>query len=143
MPRPEPYGPPLEDSEDVYRAILHPWQWTPEQNRPSSSAFDDDVFSVEIKSRTRPEGTASRKNMVLNIVEFNCGEARAFAYDSRDERDQIAPDNIAHAHVYFSPTATGRKGKARKLAKACKLVTFDPDVAGQMRTSLRAASNPE
>ena len=72
----EPFGPLVDDSEDVYRAILYPLQWAESQNRPSSAAFDDDVFSVDLKSRTTPQRTASRFRMTLHLVEFNSREVR-------------------------------------------------------------------
>jgi hypothetical protein len=53
----EPFGPLVDDSEDAYRAILYPLQWAEAQNRPSSAAFDDEVFSVDLKSKTT-QGTA-------------------------------------------------------------------------------------
>jgi hypothetical protein len=118
------YGPPVPDAEDAYRAILTPSHWVAESNRPSSAAFDDEVFSVDLKSRTTPRETASRVRMALNLVEFNCGEARALGFDTRDERDEIAPENQAHAHVYCTLGKSQRKKQARKLALACKIVPF-------------------
>jgi hypothetical protein len=117
-----PHGPQVDDSEDVYRAILYPEQWAAEQNRPSSAAFDDMVFSVDLKSRTTPRETASRFRMTLSLVEFNCGDARALGFDTRDERDEKFPENRAHAHVYCLLEKNQRKKQARKLAKACKVV---------------------
>ena len=129
-----PVGPPVGDNECVYRAVLYELQWATEKDRPSSALFDDDVFSVEVASRTTPEGTASRKRSVLKIVEFNCGRARILGFDTRDERDEIAPDNVAHAHVY-SPSE-GRKGKARQLAKECKRVDFDVEETERLRDEI-------
>jgi hypothetical protein len=128
-----PYGPRVKDEEDVYRAILNTLQWATQENRPSSTAFDDTVFSVEIKSRTSPEATASRKNTVMNIVEFNCGYARTLEFDTRDERDDIAPDNLAHAHVYYQSDLNQRKKRARALAKSCKTVPYDAQLAEDLR----------
>src|ERR1700729_4054360 len=88
------YGPPVDDSEAAYRAILYPQHWADAQNRPSSAAFDDDVFSVDLKSRTTPEETVARFRMVLNLVEFHCGLARAIEFDTRDERDEKRPENL-------------------------------------------------
>ena len=117
-------GPAVEDSEGAYRAILYPMHWATEQDRPSSAAFDEDVFSVDLKSRTTPGETAARFRMVINLVEFSCGDARSLGFDTRDERDDIAPDNAAHAHVYFVLDKKQRKKQAKKLALACKKVPF-------------------
>ncbi len=118
------HGSPIPDAEDAYRAILTPAHWVSEENRPSSAAFDDEVFSVDLKSRTTPQETASRFRMTLNLVEFNCGGARALGFDTRDERDDIAPENLAHAHVYCILGTSQRKKQARKLALACKVIAF-------------------
>ena len=136
-----PFGPPVADDENVYRAILSLPQWAPAYDGPSSAAFDDDVFSVEIASRTTPEGTASRKRSVLRIVEFNCGFARTLGFDTRDERDEIAPHNMAHAHVY--PPSEGRKGKGRQLARACKVVEFDAEEAERLRAQIARQAEAE
>jgi hypothetical protein len=116
----------VSDQEQVYRAILYPQHWSDAQQRPSSAAFDDPVFSVDIASRTTPDLTKARFRMVLKLVEFNCGEARAIGFDTRDEIDPLFGDNVAHAHVYFLDySALGRsqrKTKARQLAERCSLV---------------------
>jgi hypothetical protein len=117
----EPFGPLVDDSEDVYRAILYPLQWAEAQNRPSSAAFDDEVFSVDLKSKTTPQKTASRFRMTLHLVEFNCGEARGLGFETRDELDSEQPDNDAHAHVYYR-VSVKRKTQARKLAGLCVIV---------------------
>lgn len=67
---------------------------------------------------------ASRFKITLNIVEFNCGEARNLGFDTRDERDEIAPENLAHAHVYCELGPSRRKKQAKKLALACQSVAF-------------------
>ena len=118
----EPFGPLVDDSEDAYRAILYPLQWAESQNRPSSAAFDDEVFSVDLKSRTTPQKTASRFRITLHLVEFNCGRARELGFETRDELDDAQPGNDAHAHVYYRGTAK-RKTQARKLAGLCVVVT--------------------
>lgn len=124
MSEPIPFGPLLDDAEDVYRAILYPFLWVEERNGPSSAAFDDAVFSVDVKSRTTPQETAGRFRDVKFLAEFRCGEARPLGFESRDELDAAQPDNLAHAHVYFLDYhATGpnqRKKKAKRLAQICK-----------------------
>ncbi len=136
-----PFGPPVADDESVYRVVLYEKQWAAANDRPSSALFDDDIFSVEIASRTTPESTASRKRSVLKIVEFNCGQARMLGFDTRDERDEIAPDNVAHAHVY-SPSE-GRKGKARQLAIVCRTVEFDLEEAERLRVQIASQAGAE
>jgi hypothetical protein len=126
MSDPQPHGPPVPDHEQLYRAILYPHHWNVVQQRPSSAAFDDAVFSVDIAARTTPDETRRRFRIVLKLVEFNCGLARGIGFDTRDERDALYPNNLAHAHVYFlgySGLGRGqRKTKARLLADQCALV---------------------
>lgn len=126
MAEPEPAGPPVAGHEDAYRAILYPWQWNEAGNRPSSAAFDEEVFSVDVASRTTPAATRSRFRMVLQLVQFNCGRARAIGFDTRDELDPNFPENMAHAHVYFLDYGQfpkpQRKKRARKLVDLCSLV---------------------
>lgn len=122
-------GPLVNDGEDAYKAILYPWQWASAKERPSSAAFDEEKFSVDIASRTTPKQVAARFNIVHNLVKFNCGEARQEGFETRDELDPEHPDNLAHAHVYFleySDTSRNkRKAKARNLAKMCVVVPHD------------------
>ena len=120
----EPFGPLVDDSDNVYRAILYPLQWAESQNRPSSAAFDDEVFSVDRKSKTTPEKTFSRFRLTLHLVEFNCGQARGLGFETRDELDRDQPDNDAHAHVYYRGTVK-RKAQARKLAGLCVIVPLE------------------
>ena len=54
MAMPATPGPLVDDAEDAYRAILYPWQWVEHLGRPSSAALDEEVFSVDIVSRTTP-----------------------------------------------------------------------------------------
>lgn len=118
----QPTGPQVADDEDVYRAILTPMQWSAAQNRPSSAAFDDEVFSVDIVSRTTIAEMRARFREVFHIVRFNCGDARTIDFDTRDEPDPDFPENVAHAHVYsLHATSSNRKKKARKLAEMCRL----------------------
>lgn len=113
----------IADTEDVYRAILSPEWWPDGMVRPSSAAFDEAVFSVDVKSRTTPQATAARFRNVTRIAEFNCGQAKGIGFETRDELDPNQPENLAHAHVYFLGYDTfsrnERKKKARKLAELC------------------------
>jgi hypothetical protein len=116
----------IEDHEDVYRAITLPRHWPEGANRPSSAAFDDAVFSVDVKSKTTPQETAARFRGVTRLAEFNCGQAKAIGFETRDELDPAQPTNLAHAHVYFLGYETfsrgARKGQARRLAEMCREV---------------------
>jgi hypothetical protein len=126
MPDATPYGPSLADRDDVYRAILYPMHWNEAAQCPSSAAFDCEVFSVDIASRTTPAETRSRFRQVVELVQFNAGLARAIGFDSRDEIDAQFPENKAHAHVYFVGYAELSRGKrkaaARKLCDLCSVV---------------------
>lgn len=126
MAMPATPGPLVDDAEDAYRAILYPWQWVEHLDRPSSAAFDEEVFSVDIVSRTTPEQTRNRFHFVLELVVFNCGDARNIGFETRDELDPQHPDNTAHAHIYFlgyrDLSTEQRKAKARELADLCSRV---------------------
>lgn len=116
-------GPLVDDAEDAYRAILYPWQWVEHLDRPSSAAFDEEVFSADLASRTTPEQTRGRFRFVLELVAFNCGGARRIGFETRDEIDALHPENTAHAHVYLigyrDLSSKQRKAKARRLADLC------------------------
>jgi hypothetical protein len=115
-----PSGPLVDDAEDAYRAILYPWQWVEHLNHPSSAAFGEEVFSVDLASRSTANETRNRFHFVLELVAFNCGEARGIGFEMRDEPDPSHPDNKAHGHVYLlsygNLSANQRKAKARRLA---------------------------
>jgi hypothetical protein len=121
-------GPLVDDAESVYRAILYPGWWA--DGRPSSAAFDEEVFSVDRKILTTPEETIARFKMVLRLVEFACGEAKAIGFETRAELDPRRPENKAHANVhclgYHELGGSGRKKKARKLAGLCREVEIKP-----------------
>lgn len=123
MAMPAGSGPLVDDAEDAYRAILYPWQWVEHLGRPSSAAFDEEVFSVDLASRTTPEQTRNRFHFVLELVAFKCGDARSIGFETRDEPDPLHPGNTAHAHVYLvgysELSAKQRKARARKLADQC------------------------
>jgi hypothetical protein len=118
-----PHGPEVPSHEDVYRAILYPIWWVEHEGRPSSAAFDYPVFSVDVASRTTPQQTAAQFRDVSKIVQFNCGKARELSFDARDERDDVNPDNDAHAHVCFYDYHTlggkQRKKRIRQLIEVC------------------------
>src|SRR4051794_34537228 len=92
-------APLVADTEDVYRAILYPHWWVEEKSRPSSAAFDEETFSVDVKTKTTPQQTAARFQNVTRFAEFNCGRAREIGFETRDELDLNQPGNLAHAHV--------------------------------------------
>ena len=119
-------GPAVPDKENAYRAILYPHWWVEDREGPSSAAFDDPVFSVDIASRTTPIESANRFRNVNKIAEFNCGEARGLGFDTRDEPDELHPDNNAHAHVYFEDYdelgKKKRKRRIRHLIEICRVI---------------------
>lgn len=122
------HGPKVDNEEDVYRAITCKQWWVQDAGRPSSAAFDHEVFSVDRTSLTTAEESASRLPNVLILAKFNCGIAREYEFDTRDELDEAFPDNKAHAHVYFGlakPLSNRqRKKSARDLAKKCKAINL-------------------
>lgn len=119
-------GPIVPDAENALRAITYKHWWAESLNRPSSAAFNEDVFSVDIESRTTPQATASRFRDVTLLAKFNCGFARKLEFDTREEKDEFFPDNEAHAHVYFGIEKSygneKRKRHAKKLATECETV---------------------
>jgi hypothetical protein len=126
MPNEVERGPAVPDPENVYRAITSDHWWVAGEDRPSSAAFDHQLFSVEVKSRTTPTETAGRFRNVTRLAEFNCGLARELAFNTHDERDEKAPLNAAHAHVYFDhpqfPSGGARKRHVKKLVEICSAV---------------------
>lgn len=128
--KPTPLGPPVADEEDVYRAITYPIWWDTRENRPSSAAFDDHVFSVDrVKLTTSPDDTLNRFRPGTGLVKFNCGQARTIGFDTRDEIDDLFPDNSAHAHVYDMGGSPNRKKRARRMAKDFATVIIAPDLS--------------
>ncbi|MEX0703742.1 MAG: hypothetical protein WD069_16715 [Planctomycetales bacterium] len=120
-----PFGPPVPDEEDLYRAITHPSWWKAPEGRPSSAAFAYPKFSVDIASLTTAERTLDRVRHIARnpgLVEFHCGAAREFGFDSRAEPDEKYPENEAHAHVYCSLGKSQRKRRAQALAQSCAVV---------------------
>ena len=120
-------GPQVEGVEDLYRLITTPDWWVPHENRPSSAAFDEPKFSVNIASLTTMEETTRQLRETLNkadggIVSFNCGQAREHGFDARQEPDENYPDNAAHAHVYYDGSKSSRKKNARRLVQLCRIV---------------------
>jgi hypothetical protein len=133
MPSLSPSGPQVPASEDAYRPILTMLHWSAEDDRPSSACFDTDYLSVELCSRTSASDSARRQQVrdrtVFYVVRFNCGAAREIGFDTRDERDDIDPDNSAHAHLYNTWFDQGlsnnqRKKRCRHMSELCVSVTF-------------------
>lgn len=116
-------GPLLADEETVYRALLYPSWFSEKDQRVSSAAFDDPVFSVDRASKCTPHESAARFRNVNRVAEFQCGPARSIGFEVRDELDPDHPENLAHAHVYFLEydclKTKYRKAKARRLAELC------------------------
>lgn len=122
-----PHGPPVPPHEDLYRMITTSDWWVSAEHRPSSAAFDEPKFSVNIASLTTVEETVQQLSVVLQrpkggVVAFNCGRARQLGFDARREADDDYPENGAHAHMYFCGGSSSRKKNARRLAKECRTV---------------------
>jgi len=149
MPNGTEPGSLIADTEDVYRAILYPHWWVEEKNRPSSAAFDEAIFSVDVKSKTTPQETSARFRNVTRLAEFNCGRAREIDFETRDELDPNQPDNLAHARVHFrgydSFNVNQRKKKARKRAELCLevVVPTSSSEAGFVQGVASFPSSPE
>lgn len=118
MPDPIPHGPTVDDAEDLFRIVTVP-AWV-SSGVVSSAAFNGEWFSVEIVSRTTgPEDSLSRVVGACAVIRFNCGCAKGHGYDIRDERDDVAPANQAHAHVYNLVRNNERKKRARRFIDGC------------------------
>lgn len=120
-------GPQVDADEALYRLITTPDWWVAEQKRPSSAAFDEPKFSVNVASLSTVEETRQQLHDNLKrpeggIVSFQCGRARELGFDARLERDEAFPNNKAHAHVYYDGTRNSRKKNARRLAQECQLI---------------------
>jgi hypothetical protein len=126
---PDPHGPAVAAAEDLYRGILFTDQWVPNKNRPSSAAFDREIFSVDVVSLTgSPQETLGRFKPGTGLVKFNCGVARSLDFHTHLEPDELFPDNRAHAHVYHFAVPSARKRLARALAKQhCETIQI-PDL---------------
>jgi hypothetical protein len=114
--------PSVDDDEELYRAIMHPNWWKPEEQRISSAAFKQEpTFSVDIASIAgSPEKTLERFWVGTGLASFPCREARKLGCSVRKERDPQHPDNDAHAHVYMPADEKDRMRAAKKLALVCK-----------------------
>jgi hypothetical protein len=122
-------GPSVDSAADLHRFITTPDWWVKnvQPPRPSSAAFDAPRFSVNIAPLINFEESTRQLHEDLHcphggIVAFNCGIARGLGFDSRQELDENAPNNLAHAHVYYDGTSSSRKKNARKLAAICGTV---------------------
>jgi len=121
------YGPPVPAGEELYRLITTLDWWVADEGRPSSAAFDDSPFSVNIASLTTIEETVRQLSDDLKrpdggVVAFACDRARELGFDARQESDSQFPENHAHAHVYYSGGNSSRKKNARKLARECRTI---------------------
>ena len=117
-------GPLVDASEDLFRCITTRDWWVSDAGRPSSAAFDEPKFSVNIASLTTVAETEAQLKEQLGkpdggIVSFHCGRARELGFDARKEIDEQFPDNKAHAHVYYDGGRSSRKKSARRLAEEC------------------------
>jgi hypothetical protein len=114
----DPPGPEVDAIEDLQRCITTPAWWVPEEGRPSSAAFKHPDFSTDISSIAgSADYTLRRFPAGCGLVAFNYGDAKALGFLARQELDPEFPDNIAHANVYSSPSASKHKTMAQKLAQ--------------------------
>jgi hypothetical protein len=123
-------GPPVADTEDLYRGITTNDWWVPEGNRPSSAAFRFPDFSSDVVSLAgSPEFTLAHLPAGSGIAQFNSGVARALGFDARLEADPEQPENHAHANVYCLLESKQRKKAAQKLAQDHCTLTRKPSFA--------------
>ncbi len=118
-------GDPVADHEDLYRCLTHQKWWNEEENRVSSAAYNFPKVSVDVASIAgSPENTLRRFKEGSGLVVFRCEEAKSKGCDVRHERDEITPDNDAHAHVYFPKSSSQRKRAVQHLisANVCRLI---------------------
>src|SRR6266404_9657520 len=121
MRRLEDRLPAVAGEESIYRIATERSGWVATDGTISSGAFCFEYFSAEIASRvTRPEDSLSRVPGACAVIVFNCGCARGVGFDTRDERDDAHPDNIAHVHVYVDGTRSDRKRRVRDFMTVCK-----------------------
>jgi hypothetical protein len=116
-------GPPVADSEDLFRGITTPDWWVAAERRASSAAFSNPEFSADIVSLAQsPQFTlAHLPDPRSGVVQFNVGTARGLHFDTRKEPDPDNPDNHAHANVYGAAGRKQRKKAALSLALLCKV----------------------
>jgi hypothetical protein len=113
----------IGDGEGLFRGVPRdPKMWKALDDRPSSAAFkDSNGASVDRDGgRTAEAICASLKSRAdfFAIVEITAGECRAF-----DAHPVPTPPAPFHAEIHDSSTRVElRDSKARKIAKACRLV---------------------
>lgn len=128
-----PESPPVDDNEDLYRALTHNNWWIEEEQRVSSAAFSFPNFSVDIVSIAGSEGhTLARFAPGTGLVIFNCGRARRIGCDARKEIDPAYPDNDAHANAYM-PRSGQRKKAAKELADNICRILHKPNISPTAR----------
>lgn len=127
MPETDARGPQVDAAEELYRLITTPDWWVADAERPSSAAFDEPKFSVNVASMTTVDETQRQLCDDLNrpnggIVSFGSGDARTLGFDARHEIDDTFPENEAHAHVYYDGGRSSRKKNARRLAHRARTI---------------------
>jgi len=113
-------GPAILPEEDLFRIVATEHV---KGGVVSTGAFNyRDCFSVEIVSRSGgPADSLSRVPGACAVIRFNCGCAREIGeLDTRDERDDTHPENLAHAHVYTNGGSARRKTLARAFVTQCR-----------------------
>jgi hypothetical protein len=130
MPDANGQGSPVDEGEDLLRALDVPDWWDLSLDTPRARSFAFKVnspFSVNVASIIGLEGAVCHLKEVLHcsdggIVSFNCGHARVVGFDARHELDPQYPDNKAHANVYYRGSSSRRKRDAKALAEMCVTV---------------------
>jgi len=116
-------GPIVPEHEDMFRGITTLDWWVADESRPSSAAFRNPDFSVDIVSlAVSPDHTLAHLRTGSGIVQFNSGEAQGIGLIPRQEPDPDHPENHAHANVYNEGNSNQRKKRAQQLVKLCTVV---------------------
>lgn len=117
-------GPQVSADEALFRGIVRPEWWDPEDGHLSSGIFGFPKFSAYIESMTDEDTLLRRFPEGSGLVEFNCGTARKLGFDARQEPEH---GDEAHANIYCELSSNKRKKHARKLVEA-STVTKKPDI---------------
>jgi len=123
-----PNGPVVADDETLFRCLTFYKWYNHAEKRVSSAAFSFPRFSVEIASISGSAAATLAPFLAgTGLASIHCGFAKSLGCDPRQEKDEIRPDNEAHAHVYM-PAGDKRKSAAKKLAESCEIVVI-PNLA--------------
>lgn len=116
-------GPEVPAHEDLYRGIIHPDWWDPEDGHLSSGIYGFPKFSAYIASLTSKEACLEPFPDGSGLIKFNSGAARELGFDACHEPED---GEEAHSNVYCDLKSGKRKKQARKLIEATTIVV-EPD----------------